>query len=66
MNKLVLSNILQVLCVGALIHPGVSVDKPPPKPPFEADFCSKCCREGVSVSYNGSMRDPYHSNQEAC
>ena len=49
MNKLVLLDVLQVLCVGALIHPGVGVDKPPPKPPFEADFCSKRCWEGASV-----------------
>jgi len=30
----------EVLGVGALIHPSLSLDKPPPKTLFEADFCT--------------------------
>jgi DNA polymerase alpha subunit A len=30
----------EVLCVGALVHSSVALDKPPPKKPFEADFCT--------------------------
>ena len=33
--------LVQVLCAGALVNSSVSLDKPAPKAPFEADFCGE-------------------------
>ncbi|CAI8021304.1 DNA polymerase alpha catalytic subunit [Geodia barretti] len=30
----------EVLCAGCLVHSSVALDKPPPKIPFETDFCA--------------------------
>ena len=42
-NYYVMNIIMQVLCLGSLVHPDIRFDKPPPDKPFQADLCGKSC-----------------------